>query len=433
MHRFFNFFFIIISSLLFLYLFYRSEIIWSGNGREYYYIYYVISIILIIFSLIFIYTSSVIKTYIIIIFFSTLVSLYSYEAYLNLPNDSAKRKQIKLYKESGKDFDTRTIRQVYDDLKKNDPSASVKVSPSEYLKLKNKDIEIYPLSGISNSKTVYQNENGYYMIYMSDRYGFNNPDKEWDSQEIEYLLIGDSFTHGAAVNRPDDIASQLRILSSKNVLNLGYSANGPLIEYAALREYAPKNIKNIIWLFTENDIPGLGYELENKILIKYLKNLKFTQNLKSRQDEVDSYARKMMSTTPKIDQQFKFVRFLKIYETRKLLLKQDEIGKSYSLKNPAELIKIIKLAKEYAKNIDAEFYFVYMPVEKFFDKNYDPSNYEGIKKIIKSLNINFIDINNVFDREDNPLDLFPFKMFNHYNPEGYRKVAKEIFDLTIDK
>ena len=52
---------------------------------------------------------------------------------------------------------------------------------------------------------------------------------------------------------------------------------------------------------------------------------------------------------------------------------------------------------------------------------------------IGSLNINFIDIHNVFDREDNPLDLFPFKMFNHYNPEGYRKVAKEIFDLTIDK
>ena len=143
--------------------------------------------------------------------------------------------------------------------------------------------------------------------------------------------------------------------------------------------------------------------------------------------------RVLLQDLPKIDQQFKFVRFLKIYETRKLLLKQDEIGKSYSLKNPAELIKIIKLAKEYAKNIDAEFYFVYMPVEKFFNKNYDPSNYEGIKKIIKSLNINFIDINNVFDREDNPLDLFPFKMFSHYNPEGYRKVAKEIFDLTIDK
>ena len=116
-----------------------------------------------------------------------------------------------------------------------------------------------------------------------------------------------------------------------------------------------------------------------------------------------------------------------------MLLKQDQISEIYSLKNPTELIKILKLAKEYTENIDAEFYFVYLPHKKFFNKNYNPSNYEGIKKIIKDLNVNFIDINNVFDREDNPLNLFPFKMIGHYNPEGYRKVAKEIFDLTIDK
>ena len=40
------------------------------------------------------------------------------------------------------------------------------------------------------SFTIYSNENGYFLIYLSDRYGFNNPDKEWDSDEIEYLLIG---------------------------------------------------------------------------------------------------------------------------------------------------------------------------------------------------------------------------------------------------
>ena len=69
------------------------------------------------------------------------------------------KKKIKLYKESGKNFDTRTIRQVYNDLKKTDENASVKVSPIVYLNTK--DIKIYPLSGVSNSKTVYQNENGY--------------------------------------------------------------------------------------------------------------------------------------------------------------------------------------------------------------------------------------------------------------------------------
>ena len=58
---------------------------------------------------------------------------------------------------------------------------------------------------LSNSETIHCNENGYYSIYQSDRYGFNNPDNEWDKKEIEYLLVGDSFTHGDCVNRPNDI------------------------------------------------------------------------------------------------------------------------------------------------------------------------------------------------------------------------------------
>ena len=431
MHRFFNFFFLVTSTLLFLYTFYRAEIIWDGINREYYFIYYGVSIILIIFSLIFFYINSIIKTYIIIIFISTLITLYSYEAYLNLPNNSQMIKKIKLYKDLGKDFDTRTIKQVYNDLKKTNIKASVKVSPSLYLVLK--DIDIFPFSGVSHSKTVYQNENGYYMIYKSDRYGFNNPDEEWNSEEIEYLLLGASFTHGAAVNRPDDIASQLRILSSKKVLSIGYSANGPLINYAALREYAPKNVKKIIWLFNDIDIRRVGHELESKILIEYLKNQNFTQNLKSRQGEIDKLSREMISTSSKINQKFKFFRFLKIYEIRRLMLNKNEINKSYSLKKPIEFIKILKLLKRYAKNNNAEFYLTYMPFQKFFDKNYDPSIYEGVKKIAKNLDIHFIDINNVFDEENDPLDLFPFKMYGHYNPEGYHKVSKKIFYLTKNR
>ncbi len=53
--------------------------------------------------------------------------------------------------------------------------------------------KIFPFSGLSNSKTVYKNENGYYFIYLSDRFGFNNPDEEWDANEIEYLIGGRLF------------------------------------------------------------------------------------------------------------------------------------------------------------------------------------------------------------------------------------------------
>ena len=82
----------------------------------------------------------------------------------------------------------------------------VRAPPNYANKLYNNK-SIFYLSGISNSKTIYCNENGYFSIYQSDRFGFNNPDDEWDSNEIEFLLLGDSFTHGACVNRPDDLST----------------------------------------------------------------------------------------------------------------------------------------------------------------------------------------------------------------------------------
>ena len=110
-------------------------------------------------------------------------------------------------KQSETKWDSRSKFEIYTDLKKKDSKTTMAVAPFNYLY---KDYPIFPLSGISNSKTIYCNENGYYSIYESDRYGFNNPDDEWDVGEIEYLLVGDSFAQGFCVDRPFDIASVLR-------------------------------------------------------------------------------------------------------------------------------------------------------------------------------------------------------------------------------
>ena len=99
----------------------------------------------------------------------------------------------------------------------------------------------------------------------------------------DILLVGDSMTHGACVNRPYDIASNLRLLkkNENGVLNLAYLGNGPLIEYAVLREYLKnKNVKNILWMYFEgNDLLNLQGELSFPILLKYLENKSFHQNL----------------------------------------------------------------------------------------------------------------------------------------------------------
>ena len=281
-----------ISLLLLFYTFYKSEIYWNGTKSNYYIIYYIIFIVLTFFSIITFYLNNKIKDYLIISLLSIIITLYLFEGYLYLIKENKKEQSQNIFlkkqlyeKETGNKYDERSKFEIYKDLKKIDKNIQLSVYPITFL---NEQHKIYPLSGIANSKTIHCNESGYYSIYESDRHGFNNPDSEWDQNEIEYLLVGDSFTQGACVNRPHDIASVLRILSKKPVLNLGYSSNGSLSEYATLREYLNSNVKKVLWVFYDNDIGELETELTiNKQLKNYINDLTFTQNLKLSQKKID--------------------------------------------------------------------------------------------------------------------------------------------------
>ena len=368
-------------------------------------------------------------------------SLYLIELYIVLkPNENIKKyKKIKLYeKKTGKKYDVRNRYQIYVDMINEGEKVVVRAPPNYANKLYNNK-SIFYLSGISNSKTIYCNENGYFSIYQSDRFGFNNPDDEWDSNEIEFLLLGDSFTHGACVNRPDDLSSVLRLLSNKNVLNLGYGGNGPLTEYATLKEFFPNNVKKIIWVYFEgNDLSNLNNELNNPILLNYLNNINFSQNLKNKQDKLDQILieetqNEIKKTQRKVTFRFKIIKFLKIFETRtqiKLLLKT--FNRKYFDPDFESLKKILKLAKKFSKENNSEFYFVYLPeYSRYFDENYNNKNKDKIIEILKSLNIKLIDPDEkIFKKEKNPLKNYPFEMSGHFTVKGYNKIAELIYTYS---
>ena len=94
-----------------------------------------------------------------------------------------------------------------------------------------------------------------------------------------------------------------------------------------------------------------------------------------------------------------------------------------------EFKKILILVKELAEKNGSNLYFVYLPEYSRYKKNYDNSNYFLIKRIVNELNISFIDINKkVFEKENDPLNLFPLRLFGHYNKDGYRKITETIYE-----
>ena len=432
-------FILLISISLLIYTFYKSEIYFKGDLRDYYSIYYIISIIFIILSFLTFYINKKFKDYIIISTISFFITLYLFEIFLTLKNPLDKK--IKIYeKETGKKYDTRSRFQLFNEIKKKNEDIKIVVFPATHLSETKK---ILPLSGVSNSETIFCNENGYYSIYNSDRYGFNNPDDEWDQKDIEYLLVGDSFTHGACVNRPNDIASELRTLSNKSVLNLGYTSNGPLLEYATLREYLDVNVKKILWIyFEDNDLNELKKELKDKILYKYFNDLNFSQNLKSKQKEID-----IMINTTMEDEIFKkkefeknlgfknfkkeFIQIIKIYKTRNIIFNQTIIKPQPKANNDFKIL--LRLVNDLAIKNNSKLYFVYLPEYNRYLNDYDNSSYDSVKKIVNELKIPFIDIDQeVFKKERNPLKLFPFKLNGHYNIAGYKKVSEVIYNNSMD-
>ena len=84
-----------------------------------------------------------------------------------------------------------------------------------------------------------------------------------------------------------------------------------------------------------------------------------------------------------------------------------------------EFKEILKLAKELTEKKGSNFYFIYLPTYKRYKKiDNNDVNYNKVKSVMSELNIPFIDIHKVFDKEKNPIKLFPFEMYGHYTVEG---------------
>ena len=384
------------------------------DDSKFYFYTFNLFIKLIYINLIFIifYKKKIIRTYASITLISLTLGFYISECYLLIKKNSDSKFEV---------YENRLI---------NEKNLVVAIPPMNHFDQKN----ILPLSGISNNLTLLCNENGYFSEYESDRYGFNNPDQAWE-KKIDLFLVGDSFAHGACVNRPYDLASLLRNKTKKNVVSVAYGDNGPLFEFASLKEYFQRPVKKVIWFYYEgNDLEGIIKEKKHPILIKYFQNQNYTQNIKSKQAIVDNLAKDLMTKAYlehkkiKEDLYSKLILFLKINEIRNLFIIKDT-----NIKHPNnfdELIKIINAANQFIVSNDADFFFVYLPeYSRYVSEKYNNTNYNNIKKKIKDLDIVFIDIVKFFSNktEKDPKIFFAQqKPGSHYTKEGYALIANQL-------
>jgi hypothetical protein len=447
--------FLALSMLLLVYTYYRAEFIYDGKGYEKYFKYYLISLSGILFWGTVLCLKDAIKLKVTMAATSLVVGIYLVEITFHFLDLSIQPNYAeiaaKLARKDGIEFDMRTKLQVVKQLQRDGIDAVPMFLP--YLVHETNGIPgskpLFPLSGIANKYSVSCNENGKYAVNLNDRFGFNNPDSEWDSPKTEWLFVGDSFTYGACVQPGEEIPAQVRIITGENVLNLGMHGSGPLTELAILKEYAKiRQPKQVIWIYYPNDSVDLNEEISVPLLKNYLQE-EFSQGLIHRHTEIDNklkkfiieatveYEKKLASGTifrKKSPYFFLKTKILRLGNIR------EQIGfdrlRNRSLEYPKEVMnplfsEILKKARDRVASWGGKLYFVYIPSGNRYLKDVWesdlPWNPSEIMGVAKNLNIPVIDIyQEVFANHPDPFSLYPFRIGTHLNAEGYSKVAKVI-------
>ena len=89
--------------------------------------------------------------------------------------------------------------------------------------------------------------------------------------------------------------------------------------------------------------------------------------------------------------------------------------------------KILLKAKETTESWGGNFYFIYLPSwEEYTNNKPFLQNKKELINIVKSLDIQVVDFNDVLSNQENPLSYFPFELPNHYTNEGYALLANQI-------
>lgn len=385
----------------------------------------------------------------------------------------------------GKPFDSRGLFEVVHDMQAKDPTVQSFMIPRALLThnlnaprwadeaiahtvrpdwgVKVDGVQTLPFAGVSNRTTVFCNEGGYWAVYDADEHGFNNPKGIWDKPPLDVAILGDSYSQGACVPQDKITAAFVRKKLPKT-LTFGMCANGPLMEYANLKEFVVElKPRIVLWVYYNNDLSDLDIEVQSDLLKRYLDDDNFKQGLKDKQPAIDKALDEYLNafgpgaphwpsglasvgltreTTPLFLQD---VVMREGHSSFSAFLRLDWFSSAISIRFLEKNFfafapkwdifkKALSKAKQTVDTWGGKTYFVYLP-DSFYLSKKNPRvepNRAGVLQAAKDAGMKVIDIHEVFMALPDPDAMRPHYEA-HFTEEGFELVGKTINDaLTAD-
>ncbi|MEW6530855.1 MAG: hypothetical protein AB1473_08480 [Thermodesulfobacteriota bacterium] len=377
------------------------------------------------------------KTDLALLIVSGAVGLYLVEAALWLVDPRQYGRNLAAARGLGLPFDERSPIEVIIDLRKEGKRAYPLI-PAALLRAAGRTAGLIPLAGLANVTVVWCNEGGRYAVFSSDEHGFRNPRGLSAVNPAEVVLVGDSLLQGGCVNDDQDISTCVRSLYPRT-LNFANAGNGPLSMLAGLREYAaPLRPRYVLWVYyEENDLQELELERKDPLLVRYLEPA-FMQGLAQKQPEIDDlltrYVDDKVSDLDRviIEQRLGVagnlaINALWLFQVRTRLgltaadLRKPEEG-NFSL-----FKEILASARKEVASWGGTLAFVYLPSWHAFGRpGRADFGRERVLDLVKDLEIPLVDVHAEFAKVKDSLSLFPFRLYNHYNEQGYKLASEAI-------
>jgi hypothetical protein len=334
-------------------------------------------------------------------------------------------------------FDTRQVSRFIDDLQQTGPPVYPAITRS-WPRLPEVRLGLpqgfYPLSHVSNARIVKCNENGQYLLYCTDEYGFDNPPGLLRQGTADVAVVGESFALGHCLPEKDNLVGMIRAHYPRTV-NLSMASSQPLTTLASFREYVePLRPRVVLWTVNIAFVDGRS-ELRDPVLGRYL-DPTFSQGLMRRQAEVDrlvgSFALPLQRRFDERERLHRAERWKHVWELRairsrlpQLLQLERAVQKSADL---AVLLRSLELADRTTQAWGGVLMVVIVPAfHDVFARGAERSEVrEELKRSVAALGIRVIDTVELFRHQRDPTSLYMLGINNHPNRHGYTLFADQV-------
>lgn len=330
-------------------------------------------------------------------------------------------------------FDTRSVREVVHAMRADGRATVPALYTFNALEDGDRDRRFLPLAGLPDAETVLCNENGVHAVFRADKRGFNNPEA---LAQADILLIGDSYTQGQCVPQDKTLAGIMRKRGYR-VYSLGVSGNGPLATLAALTEYGlAMKPKVVVWGHSGDDRAAVSSEMLDPILVRYLNEDGFRQNLADRRDEVDAYWNDLLDRQAYYDpsaaaptETWRKDPTLKELATLFTLRTMLGLGRNKRGSSKDTYQRVITTAKRRVQAAGGTLVMTSYPY--FEDIEAGPTKRDIFAELDRTGAV-VIDIDDAFHDHPDPPSLFPLRDSGHYSEAGYEVAADVLIERAID-